>query len=104
MEIIKFLIGASGITTALIFIAKFVIKWIGDAGLEKYKNDLNQESLKYQNNLEKELEEFKIKYNILHVEQVEIIKILYSKLIHAEKPLEYLMRPKKLIPIVLMKK
>jgi len=98
MNLLNYFLGISGITTALIFIAKFVIKWIGDAGIEKYKSELQQETLKYQNGLEKELEEFKIKYNTLHIEQVEIIKNLYAKLIQAEKPLEYLMRPVKLNP------
>jgi hypothetical protein len=97
-SILTFLIGASGITTALIFIAKFAIKWIGDAGLEKYKNELQQEGLKYKSNLDKDLETFKIKYTRLHLEQVEIIKQLYSKLIKAEKPLENLLRPIKINP------
>jgi hypothetical protein len=98
MHILQFLIEVSGITTALIFIARFVIKWIGDAGLERYKNELQKETLKFQSNLDKDLEKFKIKYYRLHIEQVEIIKKLYSKLIKAEKPLEYLMRPIKLNP------
>lgn len=97
-SILTFLIGASGITTALIFIAKFAIKWIGNAGLEKYKNELQQESLKYKSNLDKDLETFKIKYTRLHIEQVEIIKLLYAKLIKAEKPLEELIRPIKVNP------
>ena len=97
-NLLTFLIGTSGITTALIFIAKFVIKWIGDAGLEKYKNELIQESIKYKSFLDKDLEKFKIKYSRLHLEQVEIIKLLYSKLIRAEKPLEYLLRPIKINP------
>ena len=63
MNIIQYLIGVSGITTALIFIAKFFIKWLGDAGLEKYRNELQQETLKYQSNLDKDLEAYKIKYN-----------------------------------------
>jgi len=96
MNIFQYLIGASGITTALIFIAKFTIKWIGDAGLEKYKNELQKETLKYQSSLDKDLELYKIKYQKLHIEQVEILKLLYSKLIRAEKPLEYLMRPIKM--------
>jgi hypothetical protein len=97
-SLLTFLIGASGITTTLIFIAKFAIKWISDAGLEKYKNELMQESIKYKSDLEKDLEKFKIKYTRLHLEQVEIIKLLYSKLIKAEKPLEYLLRPIKIKP------
>jgi len=97
-SLLTFLIGTSGITTALIFIAKFVIKWIGDAGLEKYKNELIQESIKYKSFLDRDLEKFKIKYSRLHLEQVEIIKLLYSKLITAEKPLEYLLRPIKINP------
>lgn len=96
--ILTFLIGMSGITTALIFIAKFTIKWIGDAGLEKYKNELIQESIKYKSELDKDLETFKIKYTRLHLEQVEIIKLLYSKLIKAEKLLENLVRPIKINP------
>lgn len=95
-SLLTFLIGTSGITTALIFIAKFVIKWIGNAELEKYKNNLLQESIKYKSFLDRDLEEFKIKYSRLHLEQVEIIKPLYSKLIRAEKPLEYLLRPIKI--------
>ena len=97
-DLFTFLIGASGITTALIFISKFAIKWIGDAGLEKYKNELKQESIKFQSILDRDLEKFKIKYTRLHIEQVEIIKSLYSKLIQAEKPLEYLLRPIKINP------
>ena len=98
MNIIQYLIGVSGITTILIFISKFVIKWIGDAGIEKFKNELQKETLKYQSTLDKDLETYKIKYSRLHFEQVEIIKNLYSKLIKAEIPLEYLMRPIKLNP------
>jgi hypothetical protein len=97
-NLLTFLIGVSGITTALIFIAKFAIKWIGDVGLEKYKNELIQESIKYKSVLDKDLEKFKIKYTRLHLEQVEIIKLLYSKLIKAERPLEYLLRPIKVNP------
>lgn len=96
MDILQFFLGISGITTAIIFIAKFVIQWIGNAGIEKYKNELQKETLKYQNSLDKDLETYKIRYNILHLDQVEIIKKLYAKLIRAEKPLEFLMRPIKI--------
>lgn len=91
MNIFEFFIGTSAITTALIFIAKFAIKWIGDAGLEKYKSELQNATLKYQNNLDKDFEAFKIKNDRLHIEQVEIIKKVYSKLVKAEKPLENIM-------------
>jgi len=96
--IIQFLLEISGITTAIIFISKFIIKWIGDAGLERYKHDLQKETLNYQNKLDKDLETYKIKYSRLYIEQVDIIKSLYSKLIKAERPLEELMRPVKLNP------
>lgn len=96
MKIYEFLIGVSGITAAAIFIAKFLIKWLGDASLEKYKNELFKESLTHQNNLDKSLEIYKTKFNILHLDQVEIIKKLYSMLIKAERPLEHLMRPLKM--------
>lgn len=95
MNLLQFLIGSTAITTAIIFIAKFILKWLGDAGLEKYKNDLHQQTIKFQSTLEKDIESFKIKYARLHLEQVEIIKNLYSKLIKAENPLEFLMRPVK---------
>lgn len=98
MSIIEYLIGISGITGAIVILGRYLINWIGNAGLEKYKTELNKEVLKHKNSLDKELEEFKIKNTRLHFEQVEIIKTLYSKLIKAEKPLEYLMRPVKTNP------
>ena len=98
MDILQYLIGATGITATLILLGKAVLKWLSNAGIEAYKSDLQKETLKFQSNLNKELEVHKIRYNALHLEQVIVIKTLYSKLIKAEKPLEYLMRPIKLSP------
>ncbi len=92
MDLLQFIIGSSAITTAIIFIAKFVIKWMGDAGLERYKSELQQETFKFQSALEKDLESYRIRFSRLHLEQVEVVKNLYSKLIKAENPLEYLTR------------
>jgi len=96
--ILKFLIGSTSIATIIILTAKYALSWIGNAGLEKYKNDLQQANMQYKSSLDRELVEFKIKYSSLHLEQMEIIKQLYSKLIQAEKPLEYLLRPIKVNP------
>lgn len=98
MSLVEYLLGILGISGTIVILGRYVINWVGNAGLEKYKSELNKEVLKHKNSLDKELEEFKIKHTRLHFEQVEIIKTLYSKLIKAEKPLEYLLRPIKINP------
>jgi len=98
-DILKFLIGATSVSTILIFLGKYLLYFLRDIGLEKYKNELSKESMKFQNDLEKRIEKFKISYSNLYVEQVVIMKETYKKLIKAEKPLEYLLRPVKISPV-----
>ena len=109
MQIIDFLIGATGISTIIIFLSKWLINYMGKMGIESYKSELQKEELKTKHKFEIETErhraelsklnlEFQIKLSELHVNQFEVMRLLYSKLIKAEKPLEYLTRPMKLNP------
>lgn len=97
-SILKFLIEATSLSAILVFLGKFILNYIRDTRLEKYKNDLEIESLKFKSDLDKHLEKYKISYSGLYQEQLIIIKETYKKLIRAEKPLEYLMRPVKFGP------
>lgn len=94
-EILKFLIGTTAVSTLLIFLGKYILYIIKDLSLQKYKSELTKETIKFQRELDRKIEKFKISYSHLFVEQVVIIKETYKKLIRAEKPLEYLMRPVK---------
>ncbi len=75
-----------------------IIDLIGNMGIEKYRNELEKETMKYQYSLDHNLEKFKIQYSRLHLEQAETIKELYKKLIIAVGSLEYLLRPIKINP------
>lgn len=98
-EILKYLIGATGISTILIFLGKLTLNFLRDIGLEKYKNELDKQAIKFKSELDTKLEKFRISYSNVFVEQVKIIKETYKKLIQAEKPLEYLLKPIKIGPI-----
>jgi len=97
-EIYKFIIEAAGVSTVLIFLGKFTLNFLRDVGLEKYKNELAKESIRFKSDLDINIEKFKISYSNVFVEKVEVIKETYKKLIRAENPLEYLMRPIKVGP------
>jgi hypothetical protein len=92
-EILKILIGTTSISTVIIFLGKYILNFLRDIGAEKYKNELSQQTIKFKSGLDKEFEKFKISYSNVFVEQIVIIKKTYKKLIQAERPLEYLLRP-----------
>lgn len=98
-DILKFLIGTTGVSVVVIFLGKFILYFLRDIGVEKYKTNLDKEIIKYQSKLDEKVEKFKISYSNLFVEQIVIMKETYKKLIVAEKPLEYLMRPIKTSPV-----
>ncbi len=98
-DIVKFLIGTTGVSAILIFLGKYTLNFLRDIGIEKYKNELSKETYKFQSDLNKKMEKFKISYSNVFVEQIVIIKETYKRLIKAEKPLEYLLRPVKFGPI-----
>ncbi len=109
MKIIEFLIGASGISAIIIFLTKYIIDYLGKIGIDTYKSELQKEELSLKHKLEIETEkyrselnklslEFQIKMSKLHIDQFEMSRNLYAKLIIAERPLEQLMRPVKFNP------
>ena len=66
-EIIKFLISVSGLSAVLIYVGKKLVDKTLDAGLEKYKAELGRLNAEHQ-----------IRYDKLHEERGEKIRLLYT--------------------------
>lgn len=97
-QIIKFFLSASGITTGLIFIAKFTINKFGEIQILKYKQSLENDTEEFKHKLNFEAEKFKqdlnkatiehqIRYAKLYEERGHIIKHTYNLLYKLETTL-----------------
>lgn len=92
-SILIYFISATGITGALIWLGKFSIKKSFDLGIEKYKSSLQKELENYKSELMRFNYEQQIKFNKLHEERGDKIKLLYNKLNILERTLIYLTTP-----------
>lgn len=95
MEILKLIIWATSITGLLAFLSRQYIIYSFNSSLEKYKAELNKESLQYQSELNRQSEAYKAelekssyehqtRYTKLHEERAEVVKILFQKLVDLE--------------------
>lgn len=81
-EILNTLISTSAVTATVIFVGKRVVEFWFSKDLEKFKADLEKESIK-----------LRIRYESLHTERAKVIKDLYSRIVDTEDKLASLMRP-----------
>src|SRR5687768_1331498 len=100
-SLILFLISVSGISTIVFFITKLILNKVAEAGLEKYKNSLEQEAINFKHNLDLEAENFKhslnmsatehqIKFSTLNEKRGIVIAEIHTGLYELSEALGYL--------------
>lgn len=108
-ELTIYLLGASGISTIIIFLGKYALNHLGKIGIEKYKSELREAELIRSHNYQISIEshkadleklnlEFQIKQSAFQQELLTIIRETFRLLIKFEHPLEYMFRPVKFNP------
>jgi hypothetical protein len=88
-EILKFFLSVSCITAIIIYVGKKLVDKTLDAGIEKYKNNLNKELESFKSDLNRFNIEHQIKYNKLYEQRGEKIKELYQLIYELEKKLKF---------------
>lgn len=81
-QVIQLLIGSSAVAAVVIFLGKKIVELLLSKDLEKFKADLQKESVRFQ-----------IKYQALHSERAIVIETLYEKIVIAEEKLSSLISP-----------
>jgi uncharacterized membrane-anchored protein YhcB (DUF1043 family) len=89
-DIIKFLISISGLSTIIIYIVKKLVDKSLDAGIEKYKGNLNLELESHKAELAKVNTEHQFKYSKLYEQRADKIRELYTMLYELEQKLKFL--------------
>jgi len=89
-EIVKFLISVTSLSAIIIYIGKKLVDKSLDAGIEKYKTNLNKELELFKSELNRVDTEHQIKYNRLSEQRADRINLLYKSLYELEQKLKYL--------------
>jgi len=84
LDILKFFISTSTIISAIVYLAKKTIEYLSKTGIEKFKNDLEQNTELSKAEILRQNFEHNVKFSKLHEERANVIVLIYRKLCDLE--------------------